>query len=103
MATSTIVKTSHLDIQVVVEVDLGSEIIRCTTEHPFWTSSRGWVEAASLSADDELIDAEGTEVPVREIRVITLDAGVRVYNITVNTVGTFHIGVGGYLVHNKAG
>ena len=41
-------------VKDIYEVCVGKRIVRCGEHHPFFTASRGWVEAKDLKEDDEV-------------------------------------------------
>ncbi len=49
----TAVGQRETDELYVIEVD--SQTVSVTGEHPFYTKNRGWVEAQHLTEDDELL------------------------------------------------
>ena len=49
----TVVGQRDTDELYVIEVD--SQTVTVTGEHPFYTRNRGWVEAQYLTEDDELL------------------------------------------------
>ena len=43
------------EIDELYVIEVGSETVTVTGEHPFYTKNRGWVEARYLNEDDELL------------------------------------------------
>jgi intein/homing endonuclease len=91
-------------VNEVVEVHRGlavqyyiiNEEISVTGAHPFLVGDE-WVEAQDVRVGDTLISQDGALVPVSS--AMSVDYGVRVYNISVSGNHTFF--AEGTLVHNK--
>ena len=41
-------------LELTIETPSGVKIIRCTPDHKFYTTNRGWVSASQLSEDDDI-------------------------------------------------
>jgi fido (protein-threonine AMPylation protein) len=79
----------------------GEEIIRSTTDHPFWVSRKGWVAACALTPGDELQCIRGGE------QLFVVDASVEnaradVHNFEVLELHNYFVGACGVLVHNSS-
>jgi hypothetical protein len=108
----------------MVTIRVDDEDVTSTGNHPFWVSSgkdldrrpdpsdvpaaeRGftsggrWVEARALRPGDTLGTIGGRNATIE--RVTTGIVTTSVYNITVDSVHTYAVSAGGYLVHNKGG
>ncbi|HEY0709362.1 MAG TPA: polymorphic toxin-type HINT domain-containing protein, partial [Polyangia bacterium] len=74
---------------------------RTTGNHPFFTDTRGWLEAHTLvPGRDRLVDWEGRLVEV--LAVESLDQQVPVYNLEVADFHTYFVGETGLWVHNRS-
>jgi intein/homing endonuclease len=85
----------------LIRIDLGTEAIECTAEHPFWVVSRGWVRAGDLLRRDVLVSSDGTHVAIHSVSGRCTEDQVPVYNITVEGSHTYFVGVHRIRVHNK--
>ena len=79
-------------------VEIDGEPIATTPGHPFFTVERGWVEAADLRSGDHVELADNGVGLVGQISWARGPATM--YNLTVETVHTYFVGVGEWLVHN---
>lgn len=90
----------HIDHEVVL-VTINGELIETTPEHPFYTTERGWVNAADLTVGDHVRDLDGSAGEITAVeRVIRTQP---MYNLTVDQAHTFFVGDGRWLVHNSGG
>ncbi|MCU0683870.1 MAG: polymorphic toxin-type HINT domain-containing protein [Polyangiaceae bacterium] len=90
-------------VEALVDVELRgpdgqSEVIRSTPEHPYWSTLRGWVEAANLQPGETLQSASGQQLWARA--VVPLSAEAKVYNLEVAQAHTYFVGEHQALVHN---
>ena len=85
----------------IIDIELTNERIRCTAEHPFWVSGRGWVQAGELSSADILTGTGGSSVPIVGVSFESLDECVEVYGISVDGEHMYFAGDEPVLVHNK--
>jgi hypothetical protein len=75
-----------------------TETLHTTTEHPFLTTDRGWVNAQDLVPGERVQQLDGSVGVVVSLRVV---AGTAVrYNLTVTDVHTFAVGADQWVVHN---
>jgi hypothetical protein len=75
-----------------------AETVHTTTEHPFLTTDRGWVDAQDLVPGERVQQLDGSVGVVVSLRVV---AGTAVrYNLTVQDVHTFAVGTDQWVVHN---
>jgi hypothetical protein len=91
--------TKH-QVNQVLDILVGSEIITCTSEHPFWVIGKGWMEAETLRPDDLIITRQGTSISIKS--VTSRDGVFTVYNLEVEGYHTYHVSRLGILVHNKS-
>jgi Pretoxin HINT domain len=90
-------------VEALVDVELRgtdgqSEVIRSTPEHPYWSTMRGWVEAANLQPGETLQSASGQQLWA--LAVVPLSAEAKVYNLEVAQAHTYFVGEHQALVHN---
>ncbi len=81
---------------LAVQYYIINDEISVTDAHPFLVDDE-WVEAQDIRVGDILVSPDGTAVPVGS--VVSVDYGVRVYNISVSGNHTFF--AEGILAHNK--
>lgn len=72
--------------------------IGATAGHPFWTERLGWATAGALKPEDVLLDRDGGEIVVTELRVSREITSV--FNLTVRATHTYYVGNTPTLVHN---
>ncbi|MFZ5896840.1 MAG: toxin TcdB middle/N-terminal domain-containing protein [Myxococcota bacterium] len=77
------------------------EVIRATSEHPFWIEGRGWTRAADLGLSAPLATAARTELTVVALGSVAQTATV--YNLEVDGLHTYFVGHSGAWVHNTCG
>ncbi|WP_329230980.1 polymorphic toxin-type HINT domain-containing protein [Streptomyces canus] len=82
----------------LVSVDIGTETLRATTEHPFWVRGKGWTGAEALRPGDRLTTLDGKGARVESV---TKKRGpVQVFNFEVEGDHTYFVGASKVLVHN---
>lgn len=91
-------KTTEL---VYVQVD--SEEIITTPEHPFYSPVKGWTAACKLRAGDILVLQNGKNVTVKKVQHEILEVPITVYNFEVADFHTYYVGKSSILVHNTCG
>ena len=74
----------------VVDLYVGEQVIRTTTEHPFYARGKGWVEARGLERGDLLLSDRGQWVAVEEVR--DSKDYVKLYNLRVAEWHTYFVG-----------
>ena len=77
-----------------LRVSSGKESVVLTPDHKVWTVNRGYVEAAKLTSEDELLNSDGS----RHHPTVVDDYPATVYDITVDGLHNFF--ANGILVHN---
>jgi len=81
-------------------LDLGSNMIQVTKEHPFYhLKTNKWVKAKNLKVGDRLFDSDGDEVELKGID--SMKGNFRVYNLTVKNNHNYYVSPKKVLVHNK--
>ena len=53
--TDLVTATGQRDTDELDVIEVDSQTVTVTGEHPFYTNNRGWVEARHLTEDDELL------------------------------------------------
>ncbi|RCV54337.1 hypothetical protein DEF23_03370 [Marinitenerispora sediminis] len=90
-------------VEITVTDDTGvSDTITATDGHPFWVPDKSaWVDAIDLQPGTWLQTSAGTWVQVSAVEARTV-SDQAVYNLTVDDLHTYYVGVGGpdVLVHN---
>ncbi len=74
----------------ILHVHVRGELIRCTTEHPFFVKNWGWVAAKDLEPGDLVSSWDGQWVAVDEVFHTGIEE--KVYNITVGEFHTYFVG-----------
>jgi RHS repeat-associated protein len=74
----------------VLELRVSGQVIRTTSEHPFWVIGKGWLAASDLAEGDLLLTHEGKPVAVEQAAQTV--EHVRVYNLRVAEHRTYFVG-----------
>jgi hypothetical protein len=102
VVTATIAGEGVKDlVDVTIGDQTGVDTFTATTGHPIWVvNAHAWVDAGDLRPGDLLLSVDGRTVEVLGTRSFTQT--VRVHNLTVNDLHTFHIASGHHtpLTHN---
>jgi len=88
---------SHVDPEIVL-LTIDGETLETTSEHPFYTISGEWVEAADLRPGDLIRNIDGSYGEVNGMRIVEREQAM--FNLTVDEAHTFFVGDGQWLVHN---
>ncbi len=74
----------------ILELGVGSLVIRTSSEHPFYVLGSGWTPASRLRVGDRLLGHDGRAVAVEALN----DTGrhERVYNVRVQDYHTYFVG-----------
>jgi hypothetical protein len=80
---------------------VGGETLRTTAEHPFFTGSGEWVEAARLQVGQEVQSLGGELLRVEKLE--KRDGRFAVFNFEVDEDHSYFVGDGAVLVHNCGG
>jgi hypothetical protein len=83
----------------VIELVIGGEQIRATSEHPFFVVGQGWRPAERLSTGDKILTMNG--VPLAVDRPAYERSVETVYNIEVQRFHSYYVTRLGLLVHNQ--
>ena len=84
----------------LVYVQVGSEEIVTTPEHPFYSPIKGWTAACKLRAGEVLVLQSGKTVTVEKVQHEILETPITVYNFEVADFHTYYVGISAVLVHN---
>ena len=103
VALKEVVRTFRNETTELVHVTINGEEIVCTTEHPFYSPVKGWVEACRLRAGDILVLVNGEYVIVEQVQHEILEAPVATYNFEVQDFHTYYVSDSSILVHNDCG
>jgi hypothetical protein len=82
----------------LIEINLGTEVIRATEIHRFWKAGQGWVAARDLEPGDTLRSLGGVAV-VKSIKRGQIEP---VFNLKVMQAQSFFVGHRGTLVHDNS-
>ncbi len=94
----TVVNTFvHNDDQIVY-LTIDGEEIETTPWHPFYTDE-GWEDAGDLQPGDLILSLDGDYGVVES--VVIVDETQTMYDLDVETVDTFAVGDGAWVVHNQ--
>lgn len=88
----------------IIEIQAGSSLLRCTPEHKILTN-RGWLEAKDVMDVDFIRRTEdkyfgGEYASIHNIKRITLEEPIKVYDLEVPDFHNFGIGEDGLVIHN---
>lgn len=84
----------------VVDLEVDGEIVTTTANHPFWNETDQRFEpAGELDRGDQVRSADGSRLTVGGLRFATARLATA-YNLKVDGIHTYHVGVAGLLVHN---
>ena len=107
-------RTFHKEAKELVVLSFGEvgdtsgkivQTVRCTVEHPFFVSGRGWVGAKDLGIGTEIVTRAGPNLVVRKVERESHPGGVGIYNFEVEGLHSYFVGEasGGVWVHNLSG
>ncbi|WP_192582111.1 Hint domain-containing protein [Rhodococcus wratislaviensis] len=84
-----------------IAIDLGTESLRATPGHPFWSdSTRTWIKAEELTPGVTLRRYDGGAAVVAEVAEVGLDQPEVTCNFSVDKVENYFVGALAVLVHN---
>ncbi len=78
-----------------------SDVLYVTNEHPFMVKDKGWIEAKSLSAGENVLTYSGEWISVSSNTETSKKQTV--YNFEVENFHTYFVGKGKICVHNSCG
>jgi hypothetical protein len=88
----------------LLDVTIGTQLIRTTPGHVWWTVEKGWLLARDLAPGDHVLAANGELLSVTTTRALTKFA--LTYNLEVDGFQTYyvagHAGAPGIWVHNQS-
>jgi hypothetical protein len=85
---------------VVFDLVIGGEVISTTEDHPFWSvTDQRFERADQLEPGELVLSPAGAAVQVSGVLSESSRAAVA-YNLAVEDIHTFHVGVSQVLVHN---
>ena len=96
-----VTQTFVREVDTVLDIRIGSEVITATPEHPFWVEGAGWTSAGQLRRGSSLLTKDGPFVIVDSIA--TRHGKFKVYNFEVANTHTYYVSALGILVHNQCG
>lgn len=74
----------------IVEIQVGGQVIRTTSPHPFFVRGRGWTPAGEVKVEDRLSTNHGDWIEVE--KVLHTENSEAVYNLRVAEHRTYFIG-----------
>jgi hypothetical protein len=87
-----------LDLALVGR-DGAADVLKVTTEHPFWVNGKGWTDTGQLKIGNKIESRNGDDLAVKSL---TLRPGVfPAYNFEVADFHTYFVGDDGAWVHNS--
>ena len=98
-----VVQTFVNETTELIYIQVGSEEIVTTPEHPFYSPIKGWIAACKLRTGDILVLQNGKYVTVEKVQHEILEAPITVYNFEVADFHTYYVGKNAVLVHNTCG
>ncbi|MEO1333111.1 MAG: polymorphic toxin-type HINT domain-containing protein [Myxococcota bacterium] len=99
LVESIVHTVSVFDSEQTLALTLSSgEVLSVTPSHPFYSTTRGWVDAVELYPGDQLATAD---VPVQVVSVAWNRQPTQVVHIEVDGEHTYFAGESGLLTHNK--
>ncbi|MEO0593744.1 MAG: RHS repeat-associated core domain-containing protein, partial [Myxococcota bacterium] len=99
LAEAIVHTVSVFDSEQTLALTLSSgEVLSVTPSHPFYSTTRGWVDAVELYPGDQLATAD---VPVQVVSVAWNRQPTQVVHIEVDGEHTYFAGESGLLTHNK--
>lgn len=101
VALKPVVRSFVNETTELVHVTVGSEELRCTKEHPFYSPLKGWVAAHELREGEILVSLSGESAVVNRVIRETLKKPIPVYNLEIADYHTYHVGSNSVLVHNQ--
>jgi hypothetical protein len=84
--------------EATVELEIGTETVTATPEHPFWVEGIGWTGAGRLAEGDTIRSLGGDGKSV--LRVLRKSGTVAVYNFEVVDAHSYFVSRARLLVHN---
>jgi RHS repeat-associated protein len=78
------------NVAPLIELAVGGQVIRTTSEHPFWVEGRGWTATRELMEGDRLRGHHGSLVALTGTAMLTESAPV--YNLEVADYHTYFVG-----------
>jgi hypothetical protein len=97
LAFKPVLATSKSPPAKLLKVTTSRGTVRLTLGHSFWTVGKGWRMAKELCVDDQIHALDGSAT----VTAIEKQPEEPVYNLTVADFGTFFVGDGQLLVHDK--
>jgi len=84
----------------IYEIVVGNEKITCTYDHKFYVYGRGWTECQNLKIGDNLVDIDGKQLEIQDIKAWDKNSIIPVYNIGVNDNHNYLVSSLFILAHN---
>ena len=98
LALKPVTQTMRRESDALVALQLGSDTLRATPEHPFWANG-GWKLAGDLVQGDALMRSDGQVMGVGAVEHHT-EQPVTVYNLEVADWHTYLVSWWMFVVHN---
>ncbi|WP_239613520.1 polymorphic toxin-type HINT domain-containing protein [Cohnella mopanensis] len=88
------------DTDEIYKINVGSQTIEATFNHPFWVNGKGWVVVKDLIVGDSLVQSNGNTLKIDNITIV--NENVTVYNMTVDEFHTYFVSDLNIWVHNTS-
>ena len=96
-----IISTRKMTANILLELQIGNEIIKATPNHRFYVQGKGWLPAEDLSIGDEIISKDNKEdCVVESMKYIYEENAINVYNLTVKDNHNYLVGENNLLVED---
>ncbi len=92
-----VMQTVENEVEATIELTLNDEVIKTTSEHPFYTK-QGWKKATDLTIEDQIQTKTGKWHSVKASNL--KHKKEKVYNFEVEDFHTYFVGALKWLVHN---
>jgi hypothetical protein len=98
LALKPVRHTMQRELDALVQLRLGADVVQATPEHPFWANG-GWKVAGELVVGDAVLRSDGLTMPVSEV-VHHTEQPTTVYNFEVADWHTYLVSWWMFIVHN---
>jgi len=96
-----IISIRNVPTNILLELQIGNEIITTTPNHRFYVRGKGWLAAEDLSIGDEIISKDNKEgCVVESMKYIYEENAINVYNLTVKDNHNYLVGENNLLVED---
>ena len=100
MAVKEVLETYVRETNMLVHLIINDEQIITTMNHPFYVKEHGFIEAGGLWLGANVVNSNGLNHNVENIRFELVEKPKKVYNFQVDEFHTYYAGFSSVLVHN---